>query len=125
MTGEDSKILEQVEKTRHRIQKLEMEIEFERKHLHRLELMLEDSENPRKSSPDSRESGARKGTLEHRMFNLLKRKGELSVTEIVELLEMEGVTSNSENGIKPSVQSTLSRKSDVFEIVRRGVYKLK
>jgi len=120
-------IRRQIENSKQKIKDLQAEVELEKLVIQRLSLVLDSlgDDDPEPSESQSNiESTAKRGTLEYHIFEILKARGAMSVSKITEILLAKGVSTKAAKGLKPSVASTLSRKSDVFENVARGVYRL-
>ena len=116
-------IKDEIEQVQKKIAELKEDLRIEDAVLKRLESI---STKKRKSSRNNPTGPPRKGSLAAHIKAVLgDSERPLSVAEIIEGLKRRGFSSGAEVSLNNLIPSAITRRSDIFYRVRRGVYDLK
>jgi hypothetical protein len=118
-----SNIAEEIRKIESRIFDLKSKLLIEEKVLARLKAI----QSPNRATIENNGVKAfRRGSVASHIEAVFKEaKKVMSIQEITTALEQRGVTSDSKTGLQPMVASVLSKNTNTFVKVGRGIYALK
>lgn len=123
-----SNIREQIEQVEDKIRELRIKLMVEESVLKRLKA-IESPEQPLLPLVDdvqNTEPVAQQGSLvEHIRAVLSEHNRSMHVKEICELLNAKGITTGAKAGLGTAIACAMYRREDLFQRLRRGLYRLR